>query len=74
MGNLNTTTVERWEVYDEEAGSLEDKGFLSSVLDDCSKDCEEFLNVKCPHCHKVFNLGDCQYLGNNPVCGYCGFN
>lgn len=73
MGN-HTTTVERWEVYDEEAGSLEDKGFLSSVLDDCSKDLEEFLNVKCPHCGKVFNLGSCRYLGNNPVCSHCGFN
>lgn len=74
MGNSNTTTVERWEVYDEEAGSLEDKSFLSSVLNDCDKDCEEFLNVKCPHCHEVFNLGNCRYSLNNPVCPHCGFN
>lgn len=74
MGNSNTATVERWEVYDEEAGSLEDKGFLSSVLDDCDKCEEEFLNVNCPHCHKVFNLGNCQYVRNDPVCPHCGFN
>jgi hypothetical protein len=67
--------VERWEVYeDEEIDTESDKGFLSSVLDDCGKDCEEFLDVKCPHCHKVFNLGDCFYYQNNPTCPHCGFN
>lgn len=68
------TQVKVWGVYNEKAGTLEDNNFLSSVLYDCSKDSEEFLNVKCPHCHEIFNLGDVGYSGNNPICPHCGFN
>jgi len=68
MGNSNThPETEYWEVYEEDEQT--DESFLTSILDDCGKDCEDFLDVKCPHCLKIFNLG--KYPNG---CPHCGFN